>query len=1162
MLELARQVEPPQTRLGADFSSDRYTIERRLGEGSFGIVYEARDRLLDRPIALKVLRAASAEALYRFKREYRQMRTLSHPGLARLYSLYESEHSWALTMELIRGEPVLRFLAKSPQSLRGAFSQLAAALFALHTAGCVHRDIKPDNVLVEYGGRVVLVDFGLTSDADGESTVRCGTPQYAAPEQWTSGVATPASDWYAFGILLYEAVCGRRPFEGSTEHLFEQKCRGLSGLEPTQLEVGHADLAELAMALLSPEPDQRPSGADVLECFQADIPAVAEAQEPFVGRAVELQQLEAGLERRQGIIWIEGQSGIGKTALVEHWLSTLGGGALVLRGFCYDTESIRFKALDGVFDDLANYLRRLQEPIAARITPRDPSAAADLFPVLRRVKSFSRDSSSELDREFRFARGVEALRDLLQGVGGYTSLVIFIDDLHAIDSDGARLLQLICAGQDSPRMLVVATVRSDLAGNVQELKAELERRCAAFSTMTLRALAPSACSELASRLLVGRNLPQTGEAAIVRESLGVPGFVRELVDSIEAHAPVAPSLDRALQRRISRCSPPAQRLLQGLALFGAPIAERICLDLARDPRALDEVVDSSLVRSTAGSPRGLGIRHDRIALAVVSGMPTQLCRELHGELAVLLSCHAPESVGEIARHYRLSGNRAAALRCSRDAAHAAEDNLAFLRAAECYGVAVECTDEPQVRSELLERRGHAFQLAGQPGLASRAFLDSARLSGSVALRIHAAGQMMLNGELGRGFAALHPILDDVGIQLPERGAAGIAQAINIGAELAAKGYDFTPKTPAELDHRDVRRVEVLMTLAWSLPFHDVLALPISALAFKHALDLGDVSLIQAAAGLYVHNHSPVLTLLPGVATAPLELCRRLSPLLGQKATPWLRMAEAAVHLFRAEHAQALAHFEWVGECAEFRHRDSSRAASLMTRAAHLTDLRDVLDKLPRWSRDAELRGAYFLQGTIALFSTPFWLAADRVQAARQSVARARAHDVESDVVQVITALQELKVEIYTGGDIDSTRRRVDALVQNSPVMSSTYIAGVYRALCAAALLVGPEPNVDQVAYELDALAALPPTSGPRSIGLSAALHAHGAGPKAAERAWRDAIAQLEEIDSPVYLAHARFQLDRVRFGARAEGRQAHRDLLELGVANPRSHARLLLGVGD
>jgi TolB-like protein len=203
----------------------RYELEALLGSGGMGNVYRARDIELDEVVALKVLRPeiASKEGIIeRFRREVKLARRVTHPNVARVFDIGEHGGDRILTMELVEGEPLSALLARGRVPLARAVEigrAICAGVAAAHGAGVVHRDLKPDNVMIAKDGRVVVTDFGIArAAADSARTVGfVGTPAYMAPEQIDERVVVDhRADVYAFGALLYELMTGERAWQGES----------------------------------------------------------------------------------------------------------------------------------------------------------------------------------------------------------------------------------------------------------------------------------------------------------------------------------------------------------------------------------------------------------------------------------------------------------------------------------------------------------------------------------------------------------------------------------------------------------------------------------------------------------------------------------------------------------------------------------------------------------------------------------------------------------------------------------------------------------------------------------------------------------------------------------------------------------------------------------
>jgi eukaryotic-like serine/threonine-protein kinase len=221
-------VDTSALAVGSDFGT-RYRIESLLGQGGMGRVYKAFDKQLERTVAIKVVRLGvmgSEEALHRFKQELLLASKVSHKNILRIHDMGEAGDVKFISMAYVEGQDLHQILHDTPnlpfeRALNFA-RQLAEALAAAHAEGVVHRDLKPQNILVGKDDHVYVSDFGLAKsfedDAAGMTRTGAflGTPRYMSPEQVEGNPADQRSDLYSYGLILYEMATGEVPFTGDT----------------------------------------------------------------------------------------------------------------------------------------------------------------------------------------------------------------------------------------------------------------------------------------------------------------------------------------------------------------------------------------------------------------------------------------------------------------------------------------------------------------------------------------------------------------------------------------------------------------------------------------------------------------------------------------------------------------------------------------------------------------------------------------------------------------------------------------------------------------------------------------------------------------------------------------------------------------------------------
>ncbi|HEX6096422.1 MAG TPA: protein kinase [Thermoanaerobaculia bacterium] len=275
------------------FFAGRYRIESILGRGGMGVVYRATDTQLDETVAIKTLpgdvMTRSPEDLERFKREIRLARKITHRNVLRTYDYGEAEGVYFISMEYVRGYTLNELIDEAParqmpsRATIGIARQICRGLHAAHEQGIIHRDIKPQNVLIDAKGEVKLMDFGVArmTEASEEMTqagLIVGTPHYMSPEQVQGKALDARTDVYAMGVLLYELLVGRRPFESTsltgilTAHIME-KARPPIELRP---DVGR-EVNAIVMKCLEKDPAARyvDAGALLSDLDRVQMPVAA-----------------------------------------------------------------------------------------------------------------------------------------------------------------------------------------------------------------------------------------------------------------------------------------------------------------------------------------------------------------------------------------------------------------------------------------------------------------------------------------------------------------------------------------------------------------------------------------------------------------------------------------------------------------------------------------------------------------------------------------------------------------------------------------------------------------------------------------------------------------------------------------------------------------------
>ncbi len=929
---------------------ERYTIERELGSGAFGTVYEALDSHTGQRVALKQLSRLSPNALSRFKHEFRAVQGLNHPHIVRLDALLEHESGWLIAMELIEGSDLRSHVQRSDNDpsfderrLRDAFGQLADALSALHDHGILHRDLKPANVRVAADGRVVLLDFGLVtgvrSEAQSTNLGGAGTATYMAPEQAAGeSLLSAAADWYAFGVCLYEALAGSLPFQSESPYVVMFAKQDKLPDRPSE-RVGAplpADLEALCMRLLAPNPNDRPTASEVRSAFTTSLSASqslktgdgdADTVEQFEGREAELASIGAShaRARTQGLrmLMVEAESGMGKSALVDEWLKQLKlrePGALILESQCYENEHSAFKAFDAGMETLGRRLRSLEGKDGRLLLPPHAGLLPRLFPSLASVKSLQRAPLDDVpaDPNSALRCGLIALATLLKLLAAGGSVVLVIDDLQWADPESFRFLRILSEAQHAPPVLVLATVRPE---------SELEREVAAELTLLgtrmeierlpLVGLSKSSCEKLACSLLTGSVLAGWLDR-ITTESKGHPLFVSVLSRYAMSHRPSMSqelSLEAALGQKLSSLQAAARRLLEVLALAGVPcsvalLSRTLGTKAEQVQKLAAELVSAKLLRRLP--QQQLACFHDRVRGIVVARLEGKHKVSLHEALANAIAAAKGHDPALLALHLEGAGQAKPALDAHHQAGDSALTALTFGKAAHHFGRALALCPagdaELSLVTTLRVQRGHALARAGRSAQAAQQYLDACEHADEaqrIALRLWAAQHLLQSAQAEAGLTAAREVLAELGVPLPKGERAAIARIMWDRMCLEVRGLEL-PKGKPAASAAERARLDAMWSLA--RPVSWVEMLPGTTLSTRHlrsSLSAGDrthVARALASEAAFSGMQKPDA---PERTSKLFERARALYDAEHQPALEgWVLFNEGTAAVFRNEFASA------------------------------------------------------------------------------------------------------------------------------------------------------------------------------------------------------------------------------------------------------------------
>ncbi len=1107
--------------------TSRFAVIRRLGAGGAGVVYEALDRELGARVALKRLKQRLwPEAILRFKSEFRALENVDHPNLVGLGELFEEDGHWFFTMELIDGvdfftwvrtsepEPPATERAPPPSSirsdmttdperttvdpraaaipggsprkraggfdedrLRDALVQLLAGLDALHSAGKVHRDVKPSNVMVATGGRVVLLDFGLAVDAilgtpapasaaasRAEGIV--GTISYMAPEQ-AMGVRVDArADMYSVGVVLYRALTGRLPYTSppplGAPFTISRPREVVPEVPP--------DLDALCMELLDLDLSKRPSARDAIARIagtsRPDLPrhdtlhpgALGDGRRErrFFGRELELAQLSEAFDRTLrgecAVVFVTGESGLGKTTLVRRFGETIAReyGAIVLASRCYERESVPYKAVDGIADVLARWLAQLPPEDLHALVPIHAARLGEVFPSLRTTLLASDEAAGSFPpprdpREHR-AQLFSAVRDLFGKLAARLPVVLVIDDLQWGGADSLALLHEALRPPEAPSVLLIATMRD----HPKEMESAIREDA---RVIALGPLEKRDAHELAREALHGLHHGRMIDDIVV-EGGGHPLFIETLARGVLARTEDtlrSPRLDDTLARAVGRLDAPSRDVVEAVCVAAAPLRVDVVLAAVstqgaappdRTARVVRGLQVARLVRTRgSGHARTIEAYHDRIRHAVAERLSHDERRAWHARIGEALERVDPDNAEAMASHFLAAGSahehRRKAARWLAVSAENAFRVLAFDRAATLLRelLALGVLDREEARASRT-RLGEVLAHAGHGAEAANAYLAAAGgASPDVALDLkrRAAEQLLISGHIDRGLETLDPVLEAAGSSTPKTRAAAAASFAWGRARLTVRGLAFVERAEPTVKPELLRRVDAFGAAAAALGMVDTIrGADFQTRHLLAALEVGEprrlvraLSLeaaFSASTGTRARDRTASLLELAGrVATrVPEHPMSRVLPLTGHGFSAFLegRWADARVHL---EKADAILRTECSGAGMAYALVNTSLYS--LGALIHLGCLDEIAERLPAILDDALQRNDRYaltqLRAGVAAFLA---IAHDDLDEARREAraamdgwARAyRSSDRGTHMPNFFDVLARVQIDLHSG----------------------------------------------------------------------------------------------------------------------------------------------------
>jgi serine/threonine protein kinase/tetratricopeptide (TPR) repeat protein len=703
----------------------RYELRAELGQGGMGLVYRAYDRLTGHLVALKRVTAptrhlefttttSTANLPLALAREFRTLSRLRHPNIISVLDYgFDSDKQAFFTMELLLdAKPITDYASEASVETRlRLILQMSQALQYLHRNGILHRDLKPDNVVV-VNDTVKVLDFGLAIGRDYQTNEDdpVGTMRYMSPEQLSGSPATVRSDLYALGLIIYEVLLGAHPFEDDTivktvQRTLNEEIDFFSlELEPRMLQI--------LEKLLAKHPRKRFSSVDELLAFfpqelkELETPFIQESflkAAQFVGREAELALLNDSLmDLRDGKsrVWlISGESGVGKSRLLDELrIQALLDDVLVLRGYAISETG-------------APYLlwREMLRVLSLHSSPTNEEARVLrlLIPDLERILDRLLPAAPKLEPQAFRTRFLSIMTSLFQRLK--RPAVILLEDIHW-ELDQIPIVEELYKLSRQQPLLLIATYREEEAPQLRDMLGD-------WSPMQLHRLNQSEIAALTASMIGEKAENEALQDLLLRETEGNAFFIVEVLRSLAnisglgniGSATLPPrvfsqGIKTLIQERLKRVPEDYRPLLNLAAVIGRNIDSALMTYLAEDKQSLaywlNLCAGASVLEAFEDTWR---FSHDRLRETILSELQPEDLKRIHKQVAQAIEAIYPHDSGyyaSLAHHWQQAGNNEKeALYCFLAGYQALENGLyptAKIYLERCLELSVTMIDPPPV----------------------------------------------------------------------------------------------------------------------------------------------------------------------------------------------------------------------------------------------------------------------------------------------------------------------------------------------------------------------------------------------------------------------------------------------------------------------------------